>query len=91
MHEVGLELLHLVVAVEGRGGGGDLVDGVAAQVGGQLDDDGAAAGAALGGEHRVGHLVGRRDRAGQATHLLNHTLWGEIIVIIIRINSCNKI
>lgn len=39
LHQVGLELIHLVLSGGSHGGGVDLVHGVPAQVGRQLDDD----------------------------------------------------
>lgn len=74
LHQVGLELIHLVLGGGSHGGGVDLVHSVPTQVGGQLDDDRGPPWAPLSDQHRVGGLVGGGNGPGQATHLFYHSL-----------------
>lgn len=68
--QVRLELLHLVLRGPRQRAGVDLVDGVVAQVGCQLHDDGTPAWAALRHQHSVGSFVGGGDGPREAAHLL---------------------
>lgn len=74
LHQVGLELIHLVLGGGSHGGGVDLVHGVPTQVGGQLDDDRGSPWAPLSDQHGVRGLVGGGNGPGQATHLFYHSL-----------------
>lgn len=74
LHQVGLELIHLVLGGGSHGRGVDLVHSVSTQMGRQLDDDRGPPRAPLCDQHGVGGLVGGGNGPGQATHLFYYSL-----------------